>query len=81
LATTVPLIVQQCEYLKKLLACSIEDYYGEKRLDNKVLELWDKKMWERELNKNQILVMTPQILVDMLHHAFIGLALVKPVLY
>jgi hypothetical protein len=38
-----------------------------KRINNKVIDSWNKKMWENELNSKQVLVMSAQILIEMLH--------------
>ena len=81
LANTVPLVTQQCKFLKKLISCGIEEYYGEKRLENKVLDAWDQLIWDRELAKNRILVMSPQILVDMLNHSFISVARIAMIVF
>lgn len=32
---------------------------------------WDKRIWSRELSKREVLVMTPQVLWNMLQHSFI----------
>jgi endoribonuclease Dicer len=81
LANTVPLVMQQCKFLKKFISASIEEYYGEKRLDGKLLDAWDKEIWARELEKNQILVMSPAILVDMLNHSFICVNSIKMIVF
>ena len=72
LAPTVPLVRQQAEYLRTHTSLVLDCYFGEKIIDEKILDLWDAKIWEKELEKNQALVMTPKVLVDMIQHSFIG---------
>lgn len=73
LANTVPLIIQQAEFLRMHCNQNVGDYYGDRVIDNKKLDFWDKEIWEKELAENQILVVVPQILVDMIQHAFLQL--------
>jgi endoribonuclease Dicer len=72
LANNVPLVMQQAEFLRNHTYLNVGEYYGDRLLDNKLLDCWDQTTWDKELEKNQILVMSPQILVDMLQHSFIG---------
>lgn len=73
LANTVPLVKQQAEYLAKYTSFKVDSYYGEKKIDDRIVDLWDADVWANELCKNQVLVMSPQILVDCLSKNFIGL--------
>jgi endoribonuclease Dicer len=72
LVNTVPLVQQQADVIRRHLDVKVGDYYGEKRINNKVIDSWDKKMWENELNSKQVLVMSAQILVEMLTHNYIS---------
>ena len=72
LAPTVPLVRQQAEFLRRHTSLVLDCYFGEKTIDDRVLDAWDAKIWEKELEINQALVMTPKILVDMIQHSFIG---------
>ncbi len=73
LAVTVPLIIQQANYIRMHCHLNVGEYYGSKTIDDKVIDLWDKDIWANELEANQILVMTPQILVDLIQHAFLDM--------
>lgn len=73
LANTVPLVIQQAEYLRRHSHLKVGDYYGAKLIDDKLLDTWDKQIWDNELENHQVLVMSPQILVDMIQHSFIGI--------
>ncbi len=72
LCETVPLVQQQANFLRIHHHLNVGDYFGDKLIGEKQLDSWDQAIWTEELKKNQILVMTPQILVDMIQHSFIG---------
>ncbi len=73
LAVTVPLIIQQANYIRMHCHLNVGEYYGSKTIDDQVIDLWDKNIWDNEIEANQILVMTPQILVDIIQHAFLDI--------
>ncbi|CAF0962428.1 unnamed protein product [Brachionus calyciflorus] len=81
LAITVPLVKQQAEFLREQLHLKIGDYYGEKVIDNRILDSWDEKIWKNEIEKYQVLVMTPQILVDMISFCFIKLEKINLIIF
>ncbi|KPJ04293.1 Endoribonuclease Dicer [Papilio xuthus] len=69
LVNTVPLVQQQRKCIIDL--CPIKkvgSYSSEDRVD-----YWNKKKWDEELSKNQVVVMTSQILCDMLTHNYINI--------
>ncbi|KAM5566198.1 endoribonuclease Dicer [Rosa sericea] len=68
LAPTVHLVHQQFEVIKEHTAFKVEEYYGAKGVD-----AWDKEHWENEFKTHDVLVMTPQILLDALRKAFLTL--------
>ena len=72
LCNNVPLVQQQTEYIRKNTNLEVGEYYGDKLIDGKKLYSWSKETWEKELEKNHILVMSSQILVDMTNHSFLG---------
>ncbi|KAF9615049.1 hypothetical protein IFM89_021620 [Coptis chinensis] len=71
LAPTVHLVNQQFQVIKSHTDLNVEEYFGEKGVD-----VWDSMRWETEANENDVLVMTPQILLDALRKAFLSLKLV-----
>jgi endoribonuclease Dicer len=73
LANNVPLVMQQAGFLRSHTYLNVGEYYGDRVIDDKILDYWDQSTWDKELENNQILVMSPQILVDMLQHSFIGI--------
>ncbi|KAL6216878.1 hypothetical protein ACLB2K_010096 [Fragaria x ananassa] len=66
LAPTVHLVHQQFGVIKEHTSFEVEEYYGAKGVD-----AWDKEHWEKEFKNHDILVMTPQILLDALRKAFL----------
>lgn len=67
LVNTVPLVEQQKLVITKM--CDVEGV-GAYSSENKV-DYWDKSKWDKELAKHQVIVMTSQILLDMLTHGYI----------
>ena len=45
------------------------------------MDLWDKSEWEKELNENNVLVMTAQIFLDLLIHRYICLSQVNLLIF
>lgn len=45
------------------------------------MDFWDKPTWEKEFNEYNVLVMTAQIFVDLLHHAYIRLPQVNLLIF
>lgn len=76
LVNTVPLAIQQAEVIKKHTDLKVKKYVGEMNVD-----FWDKEKWEEELNENNVLVMTAQIFLDLLNHAYIKLSQVNLLIF
>ncbi|XP_020585033.1 endoribonuclease Dicer homolog 3a isoform X2 [Phalaenopsis equestris] len=76
LAPTVHLVTQQYEVIKVHTDLKVADYYGEKRIDQ-----WDEKNWEKETSTYQVMVMTPQILLDSLRRAFLSMSVVRLLIF
>ncbi|CAL8995994.1 unnamed protein product [Prunus brigantina] len=68
LAPTVHLVHQQFEVVKVNTNFKVEEYYGAKGVDS-----WTMECWEKETNEHDVLVMTPQILLDALKKVFLSL--------
>ena len=45
------------------------------------VDLWNKNKWENEFNENNVLVMTAQIFLNLLHHGFIKLSQVNLLIF
>ena len=73
IANTVPLVSQQANFIRRHCPLVVGEYYGDRVIEDRLLDFWDKAIWNRELAQNQVLVMTPQILVDMIQHSFIDI--------
>lgn len=73
LANTVPLVTQQASFIRRHCPLDVGEYYGDRVIEERLLDYWDQSIWDRELSNNQVLVMTPQILVDMIQHSFIDI--------
>ncbi|PON61647.1 DNA helicase, ATP-dependent, partial [Trema orientale] len=68
LAPTVHLVNQQFEIIKSHTQFEVGEYHGGKGVDD-----WTEKDWENEMNQHDVLVMTPQVLLDALKRAFLSL--------
>ncbi|KAJ2950975.1 hypothetical protein O0L34_g5352 [Tuta absoluta] len=67
LVNTIPLVTQQKKVIQKMCAVkSVAGYSGEDGVD-----YWDKNKWDAELSEHEVIVMTSQILADMLTHSYI----------
>ncbi|CAH2047079.1 unnamed protein product, partial [Iphiclides podalirius] len=67
LVNTVPLVKQQQKVISELCPVKgVNGYSGEDRID-----FWNKQKWDEELRQYQVIVMTSQILCDMLTHKYV----------
>ncbi|KAG6448847.1 hypothetical protein O3G_MSEX005733 [Manduca sexta] len=67
IVNTVPLVIQQKKFIENLCPVGeVGSYSSENNVD-----YWNKAKWEEELISHQVLVMTCQILLDMLTHVYI----------
>ncbi|XP_076921742.1 endoribonuclease Dicer homolog 1-like [Bidens hawaiensis] len=66
LVPKVPLVYQQAEVIREQTGYEVGHYCGEMGQD-----FWDARRWQREFEKKHVLVMTAQILLNILRHSII----------
>ncbi|XP_059651179.1 endoribonuclease Dicer homolog 1 isoform X2 [Cornus florida] len=66
LVPKVPLVYQQAEVIREQTGYQVGHYCGEMGQD-----FWDARRWQREFEAKQVLVMTAQILLNILRHSII----------
>ncbi|KAK4746446.1 hypothetical protein SAY87_012758 [Trapa incisa] len=66
LVPKVPLVYQQAEVIRERTGFQVGHYCGEMGQD-----FWDARRWHREFETKQVLVMTAQILLNILRHSII----------
>nr|XP_016481139.1 PREDICTED: endoribonuclease Dicer homolog 1 [Nicotiana tabacum] len=66
LVPKVPLVYQQAEVIREQTGYQVGHYCGEMGQD-----FWDARRWQREFETKQVLVMTAQILLNILRHSII----------
>ncbi|KAJ3087430.1 hypothetical protein HK102_011135 [Quaeritorhiza haematococci] len=70
LVPTVPLVAQQAEKIRRNTDLRVGEY---SRDDNSSVAYWDSVGWYHEMSKRQVLVLTPQIFLNILRHGFMNL--------
>ncbi|XP_067000048.2 endoribonuclease Dcr-2 [Anabrus simplex] len=68
MVNTVALVMQQAQYIRRHTPLSVGHFSGDMNVD-----FWTKEVWLEHLNKYQVVVMTTQIFLDLLHHRYIKL--------
>ncbi|XP_076220926.1 endoribonuclease Dcr-2 isoform X2 [Nomia melanderi] len=68
LVNTVPLVLQQAEYIARLTGLSCTGISGDMGVD-----FWKENQWNEQLKNHHVLVMTCQILLNGLNHGFMFL--------
>ncbi|KAK4365008.1 hypothetical protein RND71_016366 [Anisodus tanguticus] len=66
LAPTVHLVHQQYEVIQHHTYLAVQEYYGAKGVDE-----WNAESWKKEIDDNDVLVMTPQIFLDALRKGYL----------
>lgn len=66
LVPKVPLVYQQAEVIRERTGFQVGHYCGEMGQD-----FWDARRWQREFENKQVLVMTAQILLNILRHSIV----------
>ena len=59
-------MLQQADVLRKHTNLRVSHYCGDMNVD-----YWDRRRWAKELDEQDIWVMTPQILLNVLRHGFL----------
>ncbi|TKY74841.1 Endoribonuclease Dicer-like 3a [Spatholobus suberectus] len=67
----VMLMKEQFKNIKDLTDFQVEEYYGAKGVDT-----WNLKTWEKAISNNDVLVMTPQILLNVLRKGFLRIEMI-----
>ncbi|KAK6144956.1 hypothetical protein DH2020_021776 [Rehmannia glutinosa] len=76
LVPTVVLVNQQGEVVATHTDLKVGKYYGELGVD-----YWDAAIWKHEVELHEVLVMTPQILLNALRHRFLRLDQIKVLIF
>lgn len=76
LVNMVCLANQQAETLRKALPFEVAMICGDQNVDN-----WKIENWQNVLNKNEVIVMTAQVLVNAIKHKFINLEQVDVIVF
>ncbi|XP_012441319.1 endoribonuclease Dicer homolog 2 [Gossypium raimondii] len=72
LVPKVVLVKQQADAVEMHTDLNVGKYWGDMQVD-----FWDGEKWKQELDKYEVLVMTPQILLDGLRHSFFKINMIK----
>jgi endoribonuclease Dicer len=72
LVPKVPLVYQQAEVIRNQTGFQVGHYCGEMGQD-----FWDTRRWQREFDAKQVLVMTAQILLNILRHSIIKMEMIN----
>nr|AUH15438.1 dicer-like 2 protein [Dimocarpus longan] len=76
LVPKVVLVTQQAEAIKMHTDLNVGMYWGDMGVD-----FWGAATWREQISKHEVLVMTPQILLDGLRHSFFKLNMVKVLIF
>ena len=66
-------VLQQADVLRKHTSLRVSHFCGDMNVD-----YWDRRRWGKELQEQDIWVMTPQILLNVLRHGFLKVSHLLP---
>ncbi|XP_012466794.1 endoribonuclease Dicer homolog 2 isoform X1 [Gossypium raimondii] len=72
LVPQVVLVEQQADAVEMHTDLNVGKYWGDMEVD-----FWDDAKWKQEIDKYEVLVMTPQILLNGLRHGFFKINMIK----
>ncbi|OVA00281.1 Ribonuclease III domain [Macleaya cordata] len=75
LAPTIPLVQQQATVIEESTDFRVGSYFGRSK------HLRNHEEWAKEIEEYEVLVMTPQILLQNLHHCFIRMELIALLIF
>ncbi|KAK1400758.1 endoribonuclease Dicer-like [Heracleum sosnowskyi] len=76
LVPTVVLVSQQAEVIETHTDLKVGKYWGEMGVD-----FWNAADWKKQQDEFEVLVMTPQILLNSLRHSFIKLETIRVLIF
>ncbi|OMO99607.1 hypothetical protein CCACVL1_03710 [Corchorus capsularis] len=76
LVPQVVLVKQQADVLEMHTDLKVGKYWGDMDVD-----FWDSAKWKQEIEKYEVLVMTPQILLNCLRHSFFKINLIQVLIF
>ncbi|XVE75158.1 hypothetical protein DITRI_Ditri12bG0072900 [Diplodiscus trichospermus] len=76
LVPQVVLVKQQADAVQMHTDLNVGKYWGEMEVD-----FWDGAKWKQEIQKYEVLVMTPQILLNGLRHSFFKINMIKVLIF
>ncbi|XP_075227307.1 endoribonuclease Dcr-2 isoform X2 [Lycorma delicatula] len=76
LVNTVELVNQQAKAIRRHTSFKVGQYSGDMNVD-----LWTKERWLQELEFNSVIVMTAQILLNMLQHYYLKVNDIKVIVF
>ncbi|RWS21099.1 endoribonuclease Dicer-like protein [Leptotrombidium deliense] len=65
LCPTKPLVAQQANYIERHLDVKVAQYTGGSMINDRQIDFWSESDWSEQFNKYQVLVMTPQLFVNL----------------
>ncbi|XP_039299429.1 endoribonuclease Dicer-like [Nilaparvata lugens] len=76
LVNTVQLVEQQAQLIKRQTTFTVGEYTGQTGCD-----LWSEQIWKSELDNKSVIVMTSQILLNLLSHSYLKLSNIRIIVF